>query len=106
MPGMEHVPAALARRRFLGPARRGSAPVDGVEITVHAHPLEEIPCDLALGLRDLKILRNQARDRLTGIIALVEQALGRIQIARTLKDLASLFRVERRARRKEGGQRL
>src|SRR5262249_18642285 len=41
MPSVEHVPAALARRRFLRPASCVRTPVDGVEINVDPKPLQQ-----------------------------------------------------------------
>src|SRR6476646_7417140 len=104
MPGMEHLPTALAGRRFLRSPRRGSAPVDGVEIHIHAQSLEQVGGDLTLRLGDLEILRHQTRDGLTGVTALVEQTLGGVQITRALEAIAPLFGLERRARREPAGQ--
>src|ERR1700720_4878918 len=95
MPGMEHLPTALAGRRFLSPPRRGSAPVDGIEIHIHAQALEQVGGDIALRLGYLEILRHQTRDGLTGVTALVEQTLGGVQIARAREDIAPLLGVER-----------
>src|ERR1700730_19084741 len=96
MPGMEHLPTALARRLFLRPPRRSCAPVDGIEIHIHAQSLEQVGGDIALRLGELEILRHQTRDWLTRVAALVKQTLGGVQIARALEDIAPLFGVERR----------
>src|SRR5258705_12501070 len=84
MPSVEHVPAALARRRFLRPAGRIRTPVDGIEIDVDPKSLQQIRRDVALRLRNLQILCHKARDRLTGITAFGKQPLRDIQAARAL----------------------
>ena len=53
-----------------------------------------------------KILRRHRDDRLAGIAAFRQQALGRIDIAWALENLAAFFSVERRPRREEARQRL
>src|SRR5215217_9243234 len=69
VPGVEHRPAALPRRRFLRPALAGRAPVGGDEVDVHADPLQELGRDVALPLRDRLVLRHDAGHRLVGVAA-------------------------------------
>ena len=96
VPGVEHLPAALAGRGLLGAAGADGAPVDRREIDVHAEPLEEIGGDVALRLGDRLVLGDEAGDRLAGIAGFREQLLGRIEVARALEDVAALLGVERR----------
>src|SRR5215831_3672108 len=79
MPGMEHLPAALSRRRFLRATRCVRAPVDGSEIDVRAELSEQVGGDLALSFGNLQILRNHAGDRLTGIAAVRQQSFGGVE---------------------------
>ena len=79
MPGVKHLPAALARGRFLCPAGRVRTPVNGIEIHVHSKPLEDIRRDLALCFGNLQILRYEAGDGLIGITAFGKKPLRRIE---------------------------
>src|SRR5262249_11354324 len=103
VPGMEHLPAALAGRRFLGATRADRSPVDRLEVDIHPEALEEIGRDVAERLGDRLVLRHQAGNRRTGIAALTEEPLGRFEVARSFEYLATLFVVERRARREIAG---
>src|SRR5262249_38922433 len=87
MPGMEHLPAALAGRRLHGAAGADRAPVDGGEIHIHPEALEQVGGDVALGLGDRLVLGDQTGDRLARIAALRKQFLGAIEVARALEDL-------------------
>ena len=69
MPGMEHLPAALAGGRLLRPARRIGAPVDGGEIDVDAEPLEQVGRHFALALGDRNVLRAKERDGVADVLA-------------------------------------
>ena len=102
---MEHLPAALAGRRFHGAAGADRAPVDGGKIHVHPEALEQVGGDVALRLGDRLVLGHQTCDRLARIAALLQQFLGAIEIARALEDLAAFLGVERRARGEEARQR-
>src|SRR5258707_7181966 len=104
MPGMEYLPAALARRRFLRAARRVGAPVGGDEIDVDAEPLEEVGGHVAHSLGDRDVLRDHAGDRLAGVAAFLEQALRRIEIARPVEDFAAFLAVEGRTRGQKARQ--
>src|SRR5215212_1190382 len=106
VPGVEHRPAALPRRRFLRPALAGRAPVGGDEVDVHADALQELGRDVALPLGDRLVLRHDAGHRLVGVAALGEELLCRGDVALALEDVAALLVVERRARREISGQRL
>ncbi len=102
---MEHLPAALAGRRFHGAAGADRAPVDGGEIHVHPEALEQVGGDVALRLGDRLVLGDQAGDRLARIAALLQQFLRAIEIARALEDLAAFLGVERRTRGEEARER-
>src|SRR5262249_43937307 len=93
VPGMEYLPAALARRRFLRPTRCVRAPVDCREIDVHAEPSEPVGSDLALSFGNLQVLRNHAGDRLTGIAAVRQQSFGGIETARAFENFAAVLAV-------------
>src|SRR5207247_9859320 len=47
VPSVEHLPAALPGRRFLRPARRVRAPIDGGEVNLPPKPSDELACDFA-----------------------------------------------------------
>src|SRR5258708_31266517 len=106
VPGVEHLPAPLARRPLLGAAGANRAPIGRDEVDIHAQMLEQIRGDIALRFGDRLILRHHARDRLVRITALGQELLGRSDIALALQNLATLFRIERRIRREETRQRL
>src|SRR5258706_5140567 len=106
MPGVEHVPAALARRRFHRAAGADRAPVGGDEIDVHAEALQEVGRDVTLRLGDGLILGDNAADGLARIARLRQQLLCRIEIARAFEDVAAFLRIEWRPRCEEAGHRL
>src|SRR5215472_8107250 len=106
VPRMEHLPAALAGRRFLRPARGVCTPIDGGKIDIHAKPSQQVSGDFALGFGDWQILCHHTGDRLAGIATLSQQSFGGIEVTRTFENLTALLAVERRARREEAGQRL
>ena len=106
VPGVEHAPAALSRRRLGGAPLADGAPVGGDEIDRHADLLQQVGRHLAHGLERRLVLRHQAGDRLAGIAGFGEQLLGAFDVALALQRLATFFRVERRAGREEARDRL
>ena len=105
VPSVEHLPAALARRRFLRATGSHGAPVKGGKIDIHAKPLEKIDSYVALRLGDRDILSDQTGHRLARIAAFGEKLFRGVKVARPFQDIAALFGVERRAGREKARQR-
>src|SRR5215471_11004240 len=80
MPGVEHLPAALAGRRFHRAAGADRAPIDGGKIDVHPKALQQVGSDVALCLRNGLVLGDEAGDRLSRIARLRQELLCRIEV--------------------------